>query len=68
MPPFPGMPYGPAPAYCFPVMQFSMYILLILCFIHAVMPGVRHIGYLVGGLAFGLLLEYVNVVSNLGYT
>jgi uncharacterized membrane protein len=68
MPPFPGMPYGPAPSYCFPVMEFSMYILFILCLVHAGKQGIRHVSYLFGGLAFGLILEYVNVVSNLGYT
>jgi hypothetical protein len=68
MPPFPGIPYGQAPAYCFPAMEFSMYFLFILCFVHAVKQGVRNVSYLLGGLAFGLILEYVNVISNMGYT
>ena len=67
MPPFNGMPYGPAPAYCFPLTEVCMYLLFLLCFIHAVKQGVTHISYLLGGLAFGLLLEYVNVISNMGY-
>lgn len=68
MPPFPGMPYGEAPAYCFPLMELSAYLMFVLCFIHAVKQGISHVSYLLGGLAFGLILEYVNVVSNMGYT
>ena len=68
MPPFPGIPYAQAPSYCFPIMEVCMYLLFILCFIHAVKQGIRHISYLLGGLLFGLILEYVNVVSNMGYT
>jgi hypothetical protein len=68
MPPFPGIPYGQAPVYCFPFMEFSAYIMFILCFIHAVKHGIRNVSYLLGGLVFGLILEYVNVISNMGYT
>ncbi len=68
MPPFNGMPYGPAPAYCFPLTEVCMYVLFVLCFLHALKQGVTQMGYLLGGLAFGLLLEYVNVISNMGYT
>lgn len=67
MPPFPGIPYGPAPAWCFPFMEISAYIMLILCLLHAFRQGVSHVSYLLGGLIFGLILEYVNVVSNMGY-
>jgi uncharacterized membrane protein len=68
MPPFPGMPYAQAPYYCFPIMELCMYILFILCLGHALKQGIRHISYLLGGLLFGLILEYVNVTSNMGYT
>ncbi len=68
MPPFPGMPYAQAPYYCFPIMELCTYLLFILCFAHAVKQGVRHTSYLLGGLLFGLILEYVNVISNMGYT
>lgn len=68
MPPFSGIPYGPAPAICFPITEFCMYFLFILCMVHAVKHGVRHVSYLLGGLLFGLILEYVNVISNMGYT
>lgn len=68
MPPYPGIPYGPAPAWCFPLTEICMYALFIFCFIHAVRYGVRNISYLLGGVVFGLILEYVNVISNMGYT
>jgi uncharacterized membrane protein len=68
MPPFTEIPYGPAPAICFPLTEFCMYFLFVLCVIHAVKHGVRHISCLLGGLLFGLILEYVNVISNMGYT
>ncbi len=68
MPSLPGVPYPQAPSYCFPAAEICMYILFVLCFIHAARKGTRHISYLIGGLIFGLILEYVNVVSNLGYT
>jgi uncharacterized membrane protein len=62
------MPYGPAPAYCFPFAELSLYILFVACLVYAARKGARHVGYLFGGLAFGLILEYVNVNANLGYT
>ncbi len=68
MPPFPGIPYAQAPYYCFPIAELCMYVLFTLCIIHAVKQGVRHVSYLLGGLLFGLILEYVNVTSNMGYT
>src|SRR6478735_6185370 len=68
MPPIPGMPYGQAPAWCFPFMEISAYILFAICLMHAVKQGIRHVSYLLGGLVFGLILEYVNVMSNMGYT
>lgn len=68
MPPFPGIPYGQPPFYCLPLAELCMYTLFMLCFIHAMRDGVRNIGYLLGGLLFGLILEYVNVNSNMGYT
>lgn len=68
MPPFPGIPYGQAPWYCLPLAELCMYILFVLCFIHAIKKGIRNVSYLLGGLLFGLILEYVNVNSNMGYT
>jgi uncharacterized membrane protein len=62
------MPYGPAPAYCFPFAELSLYLLFIACLVYAVRQGAQHVGYLFGGLLFGLILEYVNVNANLGYT
>ena len=68
MPPFPGMPYNQAPAYCFPMFEFAMYLLFVLCFIDAKKRSAQHIAYLIGGLAFGLCLEYIEVISDMGYT
>jgi uncharacterized membrane protein len=67
MPPFSTIPYGPAPSYAYPIVEIGAYLLFILCFIHAAKKGVGDVAYLVGGMLFGLLLEYVNVVNNLGY-
>ena len=61
-------PYGPAPWYCFPLMEFSIYFLFVICLRYAMQRSRRYVGYLLGGLVFGLMLEYVNVHSNLGYT
>lgn len=68
MPSFPGMPYGAAPSICFPLTEFCMYFLFVFCMMHALKHGTRHVSYLLGGILFGLILEYINVISNLGYT
>lgn len=68
MPPFPGIPYGQPPAICFPLTELCMYFLFVGGLVYAVKQGIRHVGYLLGGLLFGLILEYVNVISNMGYT
>ncbi len=67
MPPIINMPYGEAPSYCFPIFEFSMYLLFVLCLLHAVKQGVRDTSYLIAGVLFGLLLEYINVISDMGY-
>lgn len=67
MPPITNMPYGAAPAYCFPIFEFGMYILFVLCLIHAWKQSIRHVSYLIAGVLFGLLLEYINVISDMGY-
>jgi hypothetical protein len=64
MPPHPGIPYGPAPAWCFPVFECSMYVLLIICLVHAAKRGMRDVMYILGGLGFGLILEYIEVISH----
>lgn len=65
--PFAGMPYGPAPSFCFPLTELCMYILFALCCMHAWKRGAGSMAYLLGGLGFGLLLEYVNVATSAGY-
>lgn len=62
------MPYGPAPAYCFPLTEYTVYVLFIICLIHAVRKGIPYVTYLIGGLLFGLLLEFVDVYFLKGYT
>ena len=64
MPPFPGIPYGPAPAWCFPVFEGSASLLFLICLIHAVRRGRQAIAYLLGGLAFGLVLEFIEVATH----
>lgn len=67
MPPFRGMPYGYPPAFCYPLTEICMYILFVLCCRHAWKKGAGSMAYLLGGLGFGLLLEYVNVATSAGY-
>lgn len=62
------LPYGPAPAISFIIHEIAMYALLALCLSHAVRRGATHVSYLVGGVLFGLLLEFVNVNAGLNYS
>src|ERR1044072_924300 len=65
--PYPGMPYNYPPGICYPLTECCMYLLFILCCIHAYKKGMGSFMYLLGGLGFGLLLEYVNVATSAGY-
>lgn len=67
MPPVSAISYGPPPAWCFPLTECCMYVLLVLCTVFAAKKGILHLSYLFAGILFGLLLEYVNVKSNMGY-
>ena len=62
--PFPGIPYGTAPAWCFPIFEASMFGLLALCLGHAYRRHREALPYIVGGFGFGVLLEYMEVVSH----
>jgi hypothetical protein len=62
--PYPGIPYGQAPNWCFPLFECSMYLLFLLCLAHAICKWPRGISFLIGGLAFGLVLEYIEVISD----
>lgn len=62
--PFPALPYGAAPVWCFPLVELSVYCLFAACFWSAWKRGARPLIYLLGGLAFGLLLEYFEVVTD----
>jgi hypothetical protein len=68
MPPYYGMPYGPAPAYCYPLTEISVYCLFIICLIHSLKNQGKNLAFLTGGLLFGLLLEFVDVYFLKGYT
>jgi len=62
------IPYGAAPAWCFPMFEIMAYMLFVLCLLHAIKQGTRAVAYLLGGVAFGLILEYIEVISGMGYT
>jgi len=62
--PFAGIPYGTAPAWCLPVFEASMFGLLALCHGHAYRRHREALPYIVGGFGFGVLLEYMEVVSH----
>lgn len=62
--PFPELPYGAAPVWCFPLVELSIFALFLVCFRHAFLRGRRAMAYLLGGLLFGLLLEYFEVVTH----
>ena len=67
MPPVTTLPYGPAPTWCFPLTETCMYVLFVLCLWHALRRGIKEVSYLLAGVLFGLLLEYIDVISNQGY-
>ena len=62
------LPYGPASAASFIIHELVMFALFGLCLVHAVRRGAVHVSYLLGGVLFGLLLEYVNVNAGLNYS
>jgi uncharacterized membrane protein len=62
--PFPGMPYRAAPAWCFPFVEVSVYLLFLVCFRHAYKRGGRALAFFLGGLVFGVLLEYFEVATH----
>ena len=64
MMPFPGIPYGYAPSWCFPFVEGSVFLLFVACLVHAVRRDRSGIAYLLGGFAFGVLLEYFEVVTD----
>jgi Carotenoid biosynthesis protein len=64
MPLYPGIPYGPAPAWAFPFFDGCIVFLFALCLRDAWRRGRGAIAYLLGGMCFGLLLEYLEVASH----
>ncbi len=55
------MPYGAAPAWCFPLAESSLYLLFFFCLYHSWKKGPAALSYLLGGVLFGILLEYLEV-------
>jgi hypothetical protein len=55
------MPYGAVPAWCFPVFEFSLYLLFVFCWWNARKKSLAAVAYLFGGFVFGVLLEYMEV-------
>jgi hypothetical protein len=62
--PYPEIPYGVAPAWCFPTEELVTYALMLLCARRAWKKGAGAMAYLAGGLVFGLLLEYFEVTGS----
>lgn len=62
------LPYGPAPTISFILHELAMFALLALCLFHATSRGAAHVSYLLGGVLFGLLVEYINVNAGLNYS
>jgi hypothetical protein len=68
MPHYFNMPYGAAPSLCFPLTECCVYILFIVCMVNSIRHNYKHMGYMLGGVVFGLLLEFVDVYFLNGYT
>ena len=64
LPYYAALPYAAAPAWCFPINEIVIYALLLLCLWHARKQGVHAVAYLLGGVIFGLLLEYFEVLTD----
>ena len=62
--PYPDIPYGPAPVWCFPVFEIGTFALLALCLGHSLRRHPESVPYIVGGFVFGVLLEYMEVASH----
>lgn len=62
------LPYGLAPAISFIIHEIAMYVLFALCLSHAIRRGAVYVNYLLGGVLFGLLLEFVNVSTGFNYS
>jgi hypothetical protein len=61
--PFKALPYGYAPGWCFPVIELSLYVFWMWCALDARRKGRAAMAYLLGGTAFGVLLETFEVMT-----
>jgi uncharacterized membrane protein len=57
------VPYGNAPSWCFLFTELSVFVLTIGCLIHAWKRRNGALAYLLGGIIFGSLVEYLEVLS-----
>jgi hypothetical protein len=62
--PYPGIPYGVAPAWCFPVFEGGTFALLAICLGYSLQRRPLFVPYIVGGFVFGVLLEYMEVLDH----
>jgi hypothetical protein len=62
--PYPGIPYGVAPAWCFPVFEGGTFALLAVCLGCSLRRHPEAVPYIVGGFVFGVLLEYMEVLGH----
>lgn len=67
MRPFPGIPYDYPPAAAYYLAEASIYGLFLLCLMDARRRSHRDLAYLLGGVLFGVMLEYLNIAANTGY-
>jgi len=62
--PYPGIPYGIAPAWCFPIFEGGTFALLAICLAYSFRRHAEAVPYIVGGFLFGVLLEYMEVLDH----
>lgn len=63
MPALLGAPYANAPSWCFLFTELSMYALMMVSVIHAFRRRDGSLAWLLGGTAFGFLVEYFEVIT-----
>lgn len=64
MPVYPGMPYAHVSVWAFTLFELSIVFLFALCLLDGLRRGRGAVPYLLGGMCFGLLLEYLEVASH----
>lgn len=63
--PWPGLPYAAAPAWSFAILEWNLFLLLMVCAADALRKQrLDLLAYLIGGSCFGLVLEYLEVLGH----